>query len=77
MRAKNSAGYSGWSEGQKFFYRRNPYRIPQSNITIPKFSSEEAGGEGPKNGYISAILDGDNNTFWHSRWSGQTANFPH
>lgn len=77
VRAKNSAGYSGWSEGIKVSTEGNPYRIPQSNITIPKFSSEEAGGEGPKNGYISAILDGDNNTFWHSRWSGQTANPPH
>lgn len=32
-------------------------------------NTEEAGGEGPVNGYVNAILDGDLNTFWHSKWS--------
>lgn len=31
-------------------------------------SSEELTGEGPVNGRANAMIDGDNNTFWHSRW---------
>jgi hypothetical protein len=37
-------------------------------------NSEERGGEGAVNGYASAMIDGDNNTFWHTRWS--TGNDP-
>jgi len=77
IRAKNDAGYSGWSEGVKASAAGNPYRILQSSMSIPKFSSEEAGGEGPKSGYISAILDGDASTFWHSAWSAGNAQPPH
>lgn len=77
VRAKNDGGYSAWSQGVEVSTPVNPRRIPQSSISIPKFSSEEAGGEGPKSGYISAILDGDANTFWHSRWSDKVAKPPH
>lgn len=44
---------------------------------IASFSSEEAGGEGPINGRAAVIIDGDPATFWHSRWSSNTANPPH
>lgn len=40
-------------------------------------SSEERGGEGPVNGYVTALLDGDPSTFWHSRWSGGSDPLPH
>lgn len=77
VRSKNDAGYSAWSEGIKVSTEGNPYRIPQSGMSVAAFSSEEAGGEGPKSGYVSAILDGDANTFWHTRWSGGSAQPPH
>ncbi|RYZ57505.1 MAG: hypothetical protein EOO14_10900, partial [Chitinophagaceae bacterium] len=53
--------------------------IPYSNTgwTIHSFSSEEAGGEGPVNGYARAIVDGNVNTFWHSRWSAGGFTAPH
>ncbi len=41
------------------------------------FSSEEAGGEGPVNGYLSAAFDGDINTFWHTTWSTASPDYPH
>ncbi|MGN0335171.1 MAG: endo-alpha-N-acetylgalactosaminidase family protein [Lachnospiraceae bacterium] len=34
-------------------------------------NTEEAGGEGPVNGYATAAIDGDSSTFWHSEWSGK------
>nr|WP_246041260.1 discoidin domain-containing protein [Streptomyces cadmiisoli] len=37
-------------------------------------SSEETGGE---NGRAANVLDGDPDTFWHSRWSGTAAPLPH
>ena len=77
VRAKNEGGYSQWSDPVKASGQGNPYKIPQNNISIPKFSSEETGGEGPKSGYISAILDGDDSTFWHSAWSSGNAQPPH
>ena len=77
VRAKNAGGYSDWSEGVKAATAGNPYRIPQSSMSIPAFSSQEAGGEGPVSGYISAILDGDPNTFWHTAWSSGNAQPPH
>lgn len=40
-------------------------------------SSEEAGGEGPVNGYIKAAFDGDPATFWHTQWDGAEPAHPH
>jgi hypothetical protein len=36
---------------------------------MPIVSSEEAGGEGPVNGYLTAAFDGKANTFWHTQWN--------
>lgn len=77
VRAKNDAGYSQWSEGVKVSTEGNPYRIPQSGMSVPAFSSQEEGGEGPVSGYVSAILDGDASTFWHTAWSSGNAQPPH
>lgn len=44
---------------------------------VIEVSSEEAGGEGPVNGYASALLDGNLNTFWHSKWAGAALPLPH
>lgn len=53
----------------------DPYA--KSNWKVSSFSSQEAGGEGPVNGYAATIIDGNPSTFWHSRWSGTAAVPPH
>ncbi|PST82000.1 hypothetical protein C7T94_17595 [Pedobacter yulinensis] len=40
-------------------------------------SSEELAGEGLVNGRASAVIDGDVNTFWHSRYLGAEPTYPH
>lgn len=40
-------------------------------------SSEELTGEGAVNGRATALVDNDNNTFWHSKWTGTADNFPY
>jgi len=49
----------------------------KGNWSIIDFSTEEAGGEGPVNGYATAAIDGDTGTFWHSNWSSTGSSFPH
>ena len=47
--------------------------IPRENFAnmSATANTEEAGGEGAVSGYISAIVDGDSSTFWHTNWSGE------
>ncbi|MBB1484408.1 discoidin domain-containing protein [Tessaracoccus sp. MC1865] len=33
--------------------------------------------EGGGSGYVTALADGNPNTYWHTRWSGGTTPFPH
>jgi hypothetical protein len=40
-------------------------------------SSQETTGEGAVNGHATALIDGDNNTFWHSEWYNTTAVYPY
>ena len=49
----------------------------RSSWRIIDFSSEEANGEGPDNGRAIFALDGNDETFWHSQWQGNTAAPPH
>ncbi|MFB9270979.1 MULTISPECIES: DUF4998 domain-containing protein [Flavobacteriaceae] len=51
--------------------------LGKGNWSIIDFSTEEAGGEGPVNGYASAAIDGDLGTFWHSNWSSTGSSYPH
>ena len=44
---------------------------------VVNFSSEEAVGEGPNNGRVIHILDGNISTFWHSQWQGASPGLPH
>ena len=44
--------------------------------SVLSFSSEATSGEGA-NGLASLIVDGDAATYWHSRWQGTPATFPH
>lgn len=43
---------------------------------IASASTEEIGGEGPVNGRVATILDGNLSTFWHTQWQGTGANPP-
>lgn len=45
--------------------------------SIIGMSSEEESGEGPGNGRAIFVLDEDNTSFWHTRWSGGNAPAPH
>jgi hypothetical protein len=49
----------------------------RSGWQIVDLSSEEANGEGPNNGRAVFMLDGDNNSFWHSQWQGASPGPPH
>lgn len=49
---------------------------PYSRLKITA-SSEELNGEGATNGRANAMIDGDNNTFWHSKWQSPAASFPY
>ena len=52
-------------------------KIDKSGWTIIDFSSQEAGGEGPTNGYVAAAIDDNINTFWHTAWSTGSPDYPH
>ena len=50
--------------------------IPQDDLSIASVSSEELTGEAAPSGPAAALLDGDSNTFWHSKWSGTAGAYP-
>lgn len=48
-----------------------------SNDATIGYSSQEAGGEGPSpKGRVIAMLDGNNDTFWHTAWK-TASDYPH
>lgn len=49
----------------------------KSNWQIIDFSSEEISGEGSINGKAINLIDGDIETYWHSRWTNNLTNYPH
>ena len=52
--------------------------LSKTDWTIAGFSSEEATGEsGGKNGRAIHAIDSNNDTFWHSQWSGAKPQPPH
>lgn len=48
---------------------------PQSTFKVIA-KSDEATNEGTAN-VATAVFDGDENTYWHSKWSGGEAGYPH
>jgi hypothetical protein len=52
-------------------------KLPKKSWTIAAFSDQEAGGEGPVNGYATAAIDGNIGTFWHSSWNDAQPPYPH
>lgn len=51
--------------------------IDRSTWSIHSFDTEETTGEGPNNGRAIHTIDGNNSTFWHTRWQNFTAQYPH
>ena len=49
-------------------------RVPKTGWKIVNVSDEETSGENAPARYA---IDGNLNTFWHSKWSGTAAPFPH
>ncbi len=45
--------------------------------SINSFSSEETSGEGLTDGRALKLIDGDLNSYWHSKWTGTAASYPH
>ncbi len=54
----------------------NESMYDRSKWKLISFSSEETTGE-KTNGRAAQILDGDKNTYWHSRWQSSVAQLPH
>lgn len=52
-------------------------KIPQDQLAIASVSSEETTGEPAPSGPAAAAIDGDPNTYWHTKWSGTADAFPH
>ncbi len=48
----------------------------KTNWQVVNFSSQELSGEGT-NGHAAQIIDGNENTYWHSKWQGGRAEYPH
>jgi hypothetical protein len=48
-------------------YHKNYTDVSRTGWTV-EATTEERGGEGAVNGYVTALLDGDLATFWHSAW---------
>lgn len=51
-------------------------KLDKKGWRVIKFSSQETSGEG-SNGRASQIIDGNVNTYWHSRWTSGNAQCPH
>lgn len=51
--------------------------VPQKRLSVYKCDTEETSGEGPNNGKAIYAIDGDNNTYWHSKYQSGRVMFPH
>lgn len=54
-----------------------PGAISKTGWTIRYVDSEETVGEGANNGRAIHAIDGNNSTFWHSKWYGGSDPMPH
>ena len=62
------AAYSIIKEGDK---------LSKTDWKIVSFTTEEASGEGSNNGHAKHLIDGNIETFWHSRWQGGSDPLPY
>ena len=54
-----------------------PVPLSRSGWTVVETNSEETVGEGEANGRARFVLDGNNNTFWHTKYVGGVDQLPH
>lgn len=52
-------------------------KINKSDWSVVSVSSEEANGEGANGGKAIHMIDGNAETFWHSKWQGGSVALPH
>ena len=66
------------SEGNKTYIAnfQKDSKLDRAGWTVTASSQEES-GEGPGNGVASCIVDGNLDTFWHSKWEGGETGYPH
>lgn len=50
--------------------------IPQSQMSVVEVDSVELSGEGT-NGPAALALDGNKDTYWHTKWQGTADPLPH
>ena len=62
------AAYSIIKEGDK---------LSKTDWKIVSFTTEEPSGEGSNNGHAKHLIDGNAETFWHSRWQGGSDPLPY
>ncbi|WP_216378225.1 family 20 glycosylhydrolase [Arcanobacterium phocae] len=48
-----------------------------TGLTVHSFDSQEVTGEQAPNGFAKAAIDGNADTFWHTKWSAGSDHFPH
>ncbi len=51
--------------------------LSKQGWSVASFSSEETSGEGTINGRANTVIDDNPSTYWHSRWTGTAAAYPH
>lgn len=76
---ESSAGTRTATDTIKVFSKLVPLlnKIPQTQISIESVTSEELAGEPAPSGSAAALLDGQPNTYWHTKWQGTAGEFPH
>ena len=53
----------------------NPAQFTPAGVAA--WDSAETTGEGAINGFVSAAIDGNPNTYWHTQWEGSSPSHPH
>ncbi|MCC8147315.1 MAG: DUF3472 domain-containing protein [Bacteroidales bacterium] len=58
-------------------YLNNLQYFDKTGWSVVSFSSEQVGSEPNGNGRANLIIDGNDDTYWHSQWTGSGSSFPH
>jgi hypothetical protein len=62
---------------EKEYTLNNLQYIDKTGWEVIDFSSQETSEEPNGNGKANLIIDGDDATYWHSKWSEGSASYPH
>lgn len=55
----------------------DPAVVDTAGLNVVAWNTQELSGEGPPNGTVTSIVDGNRGSYWHSQWSGAVDAFPH